>query len=118
MHRSFWPGDVGIQHYSSVDLSDESLKKLAKKVYISLDQEIDSKYPLHRGVIVQIIIKDGKSIEKQTHLPKGEPELPLTDEELFGKFQRITSPFYQNSFSERLWHIVVDSDINQVLLSM
>jgi 2-methylcitrate dehydratase PrpD len=108
-------GDVGIQHYSPVNFSDESLIKLAKKVHISLDQEIDSKYPLHRGAIVQIIMNDGKSIEKQTHLPKGEPELPLTDEELFGKVQRITSPFYQDSFSERLWHIIVDSDIAQVL---
>jgi 2-methylcitrate dehydratase PrpD len=107
-------GDVGLHHFTPANLRDELLISIAKKVHITLDQEIDSKYPFHRGAILQIIMNDGKSIKKQTHLPKGEPELPLTDEELFGKVQRITSPFYQDSFSERLWNIIVDSDINQV----
>ena len=63
---------------------------------------------------MQIILNDGKFFEKQTQLPKGEPELPLTDEELFGKVKRVTSPFYQDVFSKRLWQIVVDSNIDQV----
>ena len=107
-------GDVGLHHFSPANLRDESLIKLAKKVHISLDKEIDSNYPLHRGAILQIILNDRKSFEKQTQLPKGEPELPLTDDELFGKVNRITSPFYQNVFSKRLWQIVVDSNIDQV----
>ncbi|PKP60928.1 MmgE/PrpD family protein [Candidatus Atribacteria bacterium HGW-Atribacteria-1] len=107
-------GDVGLHHFSQANLRDESLIKLAKKVHISLDKEMDSNYPLHRGAILQIILNDGKSFEKQNQLPKGEPELPLTDDELFGKISRITSPFYQKVFSKRLWQIVIDSDINQV----
>lgn len=107
-------GDVGLHHFSQANLRDESLIKLAKKVHISLDKEMDSNYPLHRGAILQIILNDGKSFEKQTQLPKGEPELPLTDDELFGKVNRITSPFYQDVFSKRLWQIVVDSNIDQV----
>jgi len=107
-------GDVGLPHFSPANLRDESLIKLAQKVHISLDQEIDSKYPLHRGAILQIILNNGKSLEKETHLPKGEPELPLTDDELFGKVKRITSPFYQDVFSKGLWQIVVDTNINQV----
>jgi len=110
-------GDVGIQHYSPANLSDESLIKLAKKVHISLDKELDSKYPLHRGAILQIILNNGKTFEKETHLPKGEPDLPLTDDELFGKVQRITSPFYGDDFAERLWSIIVDSDIHGVQYS-
>lgn len=106
-------GDVGIPHYLPANLSNESLIKLAKKVHISLDQEMDSKYPLLRGAILQIIFNNGNSFEKETNLPKGEPELPLSDNELFGKVQRITSPFYQDSFSESIWNIVVDSDINK-----
>ncbi len=107
-------GDVGLHHFSQAVLKDESLIELAKKVDISLDKEIDSNYPLHRGARLQVVLNDGRSFEKQTQLPKGEPELPLTDDELFGKVNRITSPFYQNIFSKRLWHIIVDSDINQV----
>ena len=107
-------GDVCLHHFSPANLRDESLIKLAKKVHILLDKEIDSNYPLHRGAILQIILNDGKSFEKQTQLPKGEPELPLTDDELFGKVNRITSPFYQDVFSKRLWQIVVDSNIDLV----
>lgn len=107
-------GEVNLHHFSPANLRDESLIKLAKKVHISLDKEIDSNYPLYRGAILQIILNDGKSFEKQTQLPKGEPELPLTDDELFGKVNRITSPFYQDGFSKRLWQIVVDSNIDQV----
>lgn len=107
-------GEVNLHHFSPANLRDESLIKLAKKVHISLDKEIDANYPLHRGAILQIILNDGKSFEKQTQLPKGEPELPLTDDELFGKVNRITSPFYQDDFSKRLWQIVVDSNIDQV----
>ncbi len=33
---------------------------------------------------------------------------------MFGKVNRITSPFYQDDFSMRLWQIVVDADIDQV----
>ncbi|HDP36443.1 MAG TPA: hypothetical protein ENN27_01030 [Candidatus Atribacteria bacterium] len=107
-------GDVGLHHFSPANLRDESLIKLAKKVHISLDKEMDSNYPLHRGAILQIILNDGKSFEKQTQLPKGEPELPLTDDELYGKVNRVTSPFYQDVFSKRLWQIVVNSNIDQV----
>jgi 2-methylcitrate dehydratase PrpD len=110
-------GDIGLHHFSQAILKDESLIELAKKVNISLDKEIDSNYPLHRGARLQIVLNNGRSFEKQTHLPKGEPELPLTDDELFGKVKRITAPFYPVSFSKRLWHIVVDSDINQVQYS-
>lgn len=107
-------GDVGLHDFLPANLRDESLIKLAKKVHISLDKEMDSNYPLHREAILQIILNNGKSFEKQTQLPKGEPELPLTDDELFGKVNRITSPFYQDDFSMRLWQIVVDADIDQV----
>ena len=110
-------GDVGLHHYSPANFRDESLIKLAKKVHTFFDKEIDSKYPLQRGARLKVVLNDGRSFEKQTQLPKGEPETPLTDDELFGKVNRITSPFYPVSFSKRLWQIIVDADINQVQYS-
>lgn len=51
---------------------------------------------------------------KKTHLPRGEPEFPLSDNELFDKVKRVTSPFFPAFFLERLWQIVVEDNINQV----
>ena len=51
-----------------------------------LDTEIAAGYPERWGSKVTIVLKNGETIEKQTDYPKGDPENPVTSEDLQHKF--------------------------------
>lgn len=70
-------------------LSDETIRELMGKVTVVLDSEIDSAYPMKWGSKVTITLKDGTTFSEKTDYPKGDPENPVTLEELKEKFTSL-----------------------------
>jgi 2-methylcitrate dehydratase PrpD len=59
------------------------------KVVLVKDQRIDEKFPKEWAAIVGVVLKDGKRYEKHVRFPKGDPENPLTWDELAAKFTSL-----------------------------
>jgi 2-methylcitrate dehydratase PrpD len=65
-------------------LTDERVARLAAKVRVSVDEELEAAYPGQVPARVKILA-NGKTFEREVRLPKGDPGNPLTDAELIDK---------------------------------
>ena len=82
-------GSCGYADYKEENLSDYRIKNLTHKVRVIEDENLTAQSPAVRGARVTICLKDGKEYEATCLFPKGEPEQPLTKEELESKFRGL-----------------------------
>lgn len=86
---AFVKGSAGYADYNEVNLEDDNIKMLTRKVSVIEDENLTSQSPAVRGARVTIYLKDGNIYEAPCLYPKGEPEHPLTQEELEEKFRGL-----------------------------
>lgn len=65
-------------------LADERVVRLAAKVHVSVDEDLEAAYPAQVAARVKILA-NGKTMESEIRVPKGDPGNPLTDAELTEK---------------------------------
>ena len=82
-------GSCGYADYNEDNLNDNSIRSLTQKVSVIEDEKLTAQSPAVRGARVTIYMKDGKEYEATCLFPKGEPENPLTQEELEVKFKGL-----------------------------
>ena len=82
-------GSAGYADYNEDNLDDYWIKNLTRKVSVIEDENLTVQSPAVRGARVTIYLKDGNVFEAPCLYPKGEPEHPLTQEELEEKFRGL-----------------------------
>lgn len=82
-------GSAGYADYNEANLNDYNIKMLTRKVRVIEDASLTAQSPAVRGARVTIYLKDGNMYEAPCLYPKGEPEHPLTQEELEDKFRGL-----------------------------
>lgn len=82
-------GHAGYADYNVDNLNDYWIKNLTQKVSIVEDENLTAQSPAVRGARVTIYMKDGNEHEATCLYPKGEPENPLTQEDLEEKFRGL-----------------------------
>lgn len=82
-------GSAGYADYNDENLNEYWIKNLTKKVKVIEDENFTLQSPAVRGAKVTIYLKNGGVFEAPCLYPKGEPENPLTQEELEEKFQGL-----------------------------
>jgi len=97
-------GKAGLNEFTENVIVDEAIIELAKKVSVTSNDELTQLVPNKRAAVVEIEMKDGKRLVERIDLPKGEPETPLSDEELVTKFASLA----QYAGKER-------ADVNQII---
>jgi len=105
-------GNVTLQDYIPETLREDRLRRLAGKVSIRIDEEMDRIYPEERGCRMKIELFDGRTSERAIPVAKGEPENPVTDKDLKEKLSAMLEPYYSPSFFEGLWEISVEKKIS------
>jgi 2-methylcitrate dehydratase PrpD len=78
-------GKAGIDEYSLECIRNPLVQNLAKKTKIVVDKERDDIYPTKRGASVKIQTQKEIYIHEVDN-PRGEPEIPFSDDELNEKF--------------------------------
>ncbi|OPX39328.1 MAG: hypothetical protein B1H11_03415 [Desulfobacteraceae bacterium 4484_190.1] len=79
-------GNVLPTSFSAEKLRDPRLGNVMKKIKIVADPEIDALFPKVKRARVTVTTTDGKKYSAQTDVAKGDPQDPLTDEEIIDKF--------------------------------
>ena len=79
-------GSAGMEAYNESTVKDETILALTQKVSVTENEELSAWVPQKRASILHITLYDGTKLAYQVDYPKGEPENPLTDEELENKF--------------------------------
>lgn len=82
-------GRAGYADYNEATLDDYWIKNLTQKVRVVEDENLTAQSPAVRGARVTIYMKDGNEYKTTCLYPKGEPENPLTQEELEEKFRGL-----------------------------
>ena len=82
-------GSAGYADYNETNLDDYNIKLITRKVKVIEDENLTAQSPAVRGAKVTIYLKDGNVYEAPCLYPKGEPEHPLTQEELELKFRGL-----------------------------
>lgn len=82
-------GNCGYADYNEGNLEDKNIKMLTRKVTVIEDEELTKQSPSVRGARVTIYLRDGNVLEASCLYPKGEPENPLSQEELEDKFKGL-----------------------------
>lgn len=111
-------GRAGYADYSEDNLNDYWITNLTRKVRVIEDEDLTLRSPAVRGARVTIYMKDGRKFEASCMYPKGEPENPLSREELEEKFRSLamygglTSPECDEVINE-VWK--EEFDLNKIM---
>jgi 2-methylcitrate dehydratase PrpD len=84
-------GGILPETFRDEKVNDGRVQELMKKVHTQADPESDKNYPQKRVVTVEILTRDGRVLSQKVEGFRGEPESPLTREEIKGKFISLTS---------------------------
>jgi 2-methylcitrate dehydratase len=79
-------GNVLPSDFEEKALQDKAVLELLPKIKVAASPEIDAIFPNVKRAIVTITTRDGRTFKKQEDFAKGQPERPLTEQELIAKF--------------------------------
>jgi 2-methylcitrate dehydratase PrpD len=82
-------GKAGIEQFMPERLQDPDVLSLTKKVNVVESKYLNALVPDKRAAIVDVVTQSGERFTRRIDLPKGEPENPLTQQELEEKFSSL-----------------------------
>lgn len=95
-------GKVGLDEFLPKKMNDPALRALMEKIDVYPDPELDKLVPDHRGARAEIILKDGRKLSSEILDPKGEPENPGSENDLYDKFRMLASTIFKNAKVEKM----------------
>lgn len=84
-------GQVRSEDFTNNGIKNPSVADLISKIALIADPLMEANYPDKWSARVRIILADGESIESFVDHPKGDPENPLSAEELIDKFRQLVA---------------------------
>jgi 2-methylcitrate dehydratase PrpD len=112
-------GHVQAGDFTPASLEEEDLKELMKKVKFAGDPDLTAAYPRKWPARVTIRLKDGRTLEGANAYPKGDPENPLSEQELIAKFMGLTEgtlpPHRADAIIDRVMGLETMGDVGKLL---
>jgi 2-methylcitrate dehydratase PrpD len=85
-------GNALLNQFSQERIKDKNVLDLANRVELSVDPEFDRLYPTRWGCRLQIEMASGEILCQEVTAAKGDPENPLSKQELTDKFLNLAQP--------------------------
>lgn len=103
-------GKAGIAEFTEDTVSDQKIISLASKIDVAAEKAFTEIAPQKRMSKVEITTQDKKSFSETIEYPKGEPENPLSDDELNQKFADLANYAGKNEkqilkTQQAVWHL-------------
>ena len=83
-------GNASLYQFTDEKVNDSRVRELMGRISVELDKSLDKDYPHKRGSHGEILLKDGRRLVSSIDIARGEPESPLTVEEIKEKFILLT----------------------------
>ena len=100
-------GKSDFSAFNQKSISDPQVQAIAKKVSISVNPERDVNYPKERSARV-IIKTPSQRFEHEMLFPKGEPESPLSEDELVEKYEQNARILYSKSKVDKIKYAIMN----------
>lgn len=115
-------GEVGIAQFSQANLKDQKLRSIMQQIEVIRDEAMDKLHQEDASKLasrVEILLRSGKMLSMQVDYPKGDPDNPLSWQELCHKFMSLAVPVYGKDKALRLQklveHIELCQDVSQAI---
>jgi 2-methylcitrate dehydratase PrpD len=99
-------GEAGLDQFTADRARAPQVRKMMGKVTLMKDIRIEGTFPREWPARAAIVLDDGRSYEKFVRYPKGDPDNPLTWDEMAAKFRslagRVLSAERCNSIVEQM----------------
>jgi len=95
-------GRVTINEFKDEKIKDPRVHEIARKVKVKSDPELTAIFPEKWSNDVTIVMNDGRSFRRRIDIAKGEPENPMTKEEVSNKFSVLAAPVVGNSKAQEI----------------
>lgn len=95
-------GSVRLSAFAPERLQDPNVRALLAKIEVAADPELSKGYPNQRAAHVEIELNDGRVLKHFQPTRKGDPEMPLTDDELNDKYLELTAPVVGDAVARQL----------------
>ncbi|HEY9517512.1 MAG TPA: MmgE/PrpD family protein [Gemmatimonadaceae bacterium] len=95
-------GSVRLDAFTPERLSDPAVRRLMSSFQLRADPEMNAAFPGRRSARVRLRTRGGEELEYFQPTRRGDPDLPLTDEELDEKFRELAIPVLGSERGERL----------------
>jgi 2-methylcitrate dehydratase PrpD len=87
-------GKAFLDQYTLENVLSREVRELMDKVTCMEDPDLDREFPKKWPASVRITVKGGREYSTRVDHPKGDPENPLSWEEIIEKFRNLTSPVF------------------------
>ena len=106
---------ASLDQFTDENFHSPQIKSLMGKVVLQKDTRIEKNFPEEWPAIVRVHLTNGKELEKYVRFPKGDPENPLTWQELTIKFQSLATRVFPMTRCEEIVNSVKDMNSSTVL---
>ncbi len=93
---------AGLDHFSDENIRSPQIRSLMEKVVMGKDSRIEKNFPVQWPAIVKVQLKDGRQFETFIQFPKGDPENPLSWQELSAKFHSLAVRVFPSSCCDQI----------------
>jgi len=80
-------GQMGLAQFTDTSVQDMRVQDLLQRVRLTHPDQDHPDWDTMRPDVVEVVLHDGRRFQQHVDLPKGDPALPLTWEELVTKFR-------------------------------
>jgi len=104
-------GSARLDAFTPARLEDPEVREVMTRIEIAVDPAADAVYPKQRAAIVELETVDGRQLTCYRPTRKGDPDNPLSDAELFDKFEELVAPALGRNASATVldWLLHVDT---------
>ena len=85
-------GRVGAAEVDQAALTDPRVQRLVRVTTALEDAEFSRRFPAERWAQVRITLGDGRKLVSPAERARGNPENPLSDDELRAKYRELAAP--------------------------
>ena len=95
-------GSVRLSAFAPERLQDPNVRAVLAKVEVVADPELSKGYPNQRAAHIEVEMDDGRKFAHFQPTRKGDPDMPLTDDELNNKFLELALPVIGDTVARQL----------------
>jgi 2-methylcitrate dehydratase PrpD len=95
-------GRLQVDSFTESALAESRVVELMKRITLELDRSLDDGYPRRWAAAVEVDTSGGVSLRRQVDAPKGDPNNPLSAEELEAKFRTLATIRLNNESAQRM----------------
>lgn len=97
---------AGLEEFTLDMLNDPEVRVLMPKVSYERDPELEKNYPKEWPAWVRVTLQDGREVAAHVRFPKGDPENPLSWDELTEKYRSLIGAVWSPQKIETVWDAV------------